>query len=81
MIAWPGEWVEDAICASTDPEIFHPEKGGSTAAAKIICSRCTVRAECLQYALDADERFGTWGMRSERERRRLGKLLKPETAA
>jgi WhiB family redox-sensing transcriptional regulator len=28
-------------------------------------------AECLEYALGIDERFGSWGGLSERERRRL----------
>jgi WhiB family redox-sensing transcriptional regulator len=30
-----------------------------------------VRAECLEYALGHDERFGIWGGLSERERRKL----------
>ena len=29
------------------------------------------RTECLEYALEHDERFGIWGGLSERERRRL----------
>lgn len=64
-------WRDDAICAQTDPEAFYPEKGGSTKKAKKICGGCEVRLECLQYALDHDERFGIWGGLSERERRRL----------
>ena len=31
----------------------------------------SIRAECLEYALEHDERFGIWGGMSERERRRL----------
>ncbi|MGZ8749825.1 MAG: WhiB family transcriptional regulator [Pseudonocardia sp.] len=65
------DWQERALCAQTDPEAFFPEKGGSTREAKRICSGCDVRAECLEYALAADERFGIWGGLSERERRRL----------
>jgi WhiB family transcriptional regulator, redox-sensing transcriptional regulator len=65
------EWQERALCAQTDPEAFFPEKGGSTREAKRICSRCEVRAECLEYALGQDERFGIWGGLSERERRKL----------
>ena len=65
------EWQEQALCAQTDPEAFFPEKGGSTREAKRICKACAVRDECLEYALEHDERFGIWGGLSERERRRL----------
>jgi WhiB family transcriptional regulator, redox-sensing transcriptional regulator len=65
------QWQERALCAQTDPEAFFPEKGGSTREAKRICMGCEVRAECLEYALAHDERFGIWGGLSERERRRL----------
>ena len=65
------DWQERALCAQTDPEAFFPEKGGSTREAKRICAGCEVRAECLEYALAHDERFGIWGGLSERERRRL----------
>jgi len=64
-------WQERALCAQTDPEAFFPEKGGSTREAKRICSTCEVRSECLEYALEHDERFGIWGGLSERERRRI----------
>ncbi len=65
------DWQERALCAQTDPEAFFPEKGGSTREAKRICAGCEVRAECLEFALAHDERFGIWGGLSERERRRL----------
>jgi WhiB family transcriptional regulator, redox-sensing transcriptional regulator len=66
--------VDDgALCAQTDPEAFFPEKGGSTREAKKVCLSCDVRAECLEYALAHDERFGIWGGLSERERRKLKK--------
>ena len=67
----PLAWQEDALCSQTDPEAFFPEKGGSTRDAKRICAQCTVKSECLEYALKNDERFGIWGGLSERERRRL----------
>ncbi|EWC62414.1 Sporulation regulatory protein WhiB [Actinokineospora spheciospongiae] len=69
------EWQERALCAQTDPEAFFPEKGGSTREAKRICLGCEVRAECLDYALAHDERFGIWGGLSERERRKLKKRV------
>ncbi len=64
-------WQAEALCAQTDPEAFFPEKGGSTREAKRVCQNCTVRTECLEYALGHDERFGIWGGLSERERRKL----------
>jgi len=64
-------WQDRALCAQTDPEAFFPEKGGSTREAKKVCRSCEVRAECLEYALEHDERFGIWGGLSERERRSL----------
>ena len=54
-------WQERALCAQTDPEAFFPEKGGSTREAKKVCLSCDVRVECLEYALQSDERFGIWG--------------------
>jgi WhiB family redox-sensing transcriptional regulator len=68
-------WHEDAACVGTDPDSFYPEPGpGITediAAAKRVCARCPVRAECLAYALAHDEREGIWGGTTAQERRRL----------
>ncbi|WP_380169699.1 WhiB family transcriptional regulator [Jannaschia sp. R86511] len=69
------DWKDRALCAETDPEAFFPEKGGSTREAKRVCVSCDVRAECLDFALGNDERFGIWGGLSERERRRLKKRV------
>jgi WhiB family transcriptional regulator, redox-sensing transcriptional regulator len=66
-------WQERALCAQTDPEAFFPEKGGSTRDAKKVCVSCEVRGDCLEYALEHDERFGIWGGLSERERRKFKK--------
>jgi len=67
------DWFDDGLCAQTDPEVFFPEKGGSTKDAKQVCMACPIRDECLEYALSHEERFGIWGGLSERERRRLRK--------
>jgi WhiB family redox-sensing transcriptional regulator len=65
------EWQAAALCAQTDPEAFFPEKGGSNRDAKAVCAACDVRNQCLEYALEHDERFGIWGGLSELQRRRL----------
>jgi len=67
----PGEWYADGLCAQTDPEIFYPDKGGSTREAKAICQRCPVIEPCRDWAVSTGQRFGVWGGLSERERRAL----------
>lgn len=64
-------WMRKARCLDADPEVFFPDKGGSTREAKRICNACEVQQACLEWALEHDERFGIWGGTSERERRRL----------
>ncbi|XCB31056.1 WhiB family transcriptional regulator [Arcanobacterium hippocoleae] len=69
-------WMEDALCAQTDPDIFYPEKGGSTAPATSICQGCGVRAECLEYAIKNDIRHGIWGGTSDNDRKRISRERK-----
>jgi WhiB family redox-sensing transcriptional regulator len=71
-LTWGGnaEWMDDALCAQTDPEAYYPEEG-NIRLAKLICSRCAVRDECLDAALQGDEPYGIWGGLSTRERNRL----------
>lgn len=65
------DWQMFAACTETDPDAFFPETGSSTRSAKQVCAGCFVRDDCLAYAMEHDERFGVWGGKSERERRRL----------
>lgn len=64
-------WTDMAYCKGQATELFYPEKGGSSRAAKGICALCIVPSVCLEYALEADERFGVWGGLTARERRIL----------
>ena len=74
-------WQDLSLCSQSDPEAWFPEKGGSTRGPKRICYRCPVISECLDYALETDQRFGVWGGLSERERRRLKRDQAAEAAA
>lgn len=67
--AW--SWRDDAACYSTDTESFYPAAGGSGAAAKRVCQRCDVRAECLEYSLQMNDPNGVWGGLGEAERKPL----------
>ncbi len=56
----PG-WTVDAACVSVDPELWFPEKGGTTSRAVLgICASCPVRASCLAAAIVNVEE-GIWG--------------------
>lgn len=39
--------------------------------AKKICSQCPVQLLCLEYALDANERYGIWGGTTYKERKQI----------
>ena len=71
LLLQPVEWQRDAACAELDPDIFFPERGGSSKAARAVCARCPVVEDCLTYALENREEYGIWGGTSERERRGL----------
>jgi WhiB family redox-sensing transcriptional regulator len=64
-------WRQRSACAGLDAEIFFPGRGESSAPAKQVCAGCPVSEECLEWALASGEKFGVWGGKSERERRRL----------
>lgn len=66
------EWKAESACRSHPEVDFFPDRGEDTDAAKRICAGCTVRRECLTYALTTPvERNGIWGGTSGRERRKL----------
>jgi WhiB family redox-sensing transcriptional regulator len=68
------DWIDLAICPQTDPEIFFPDRGQRSPQAKIICGRCPVMEECLEYAL-ANRVHGFWGGFSERERQKMKRKI------
>jgi WhiB family transcriptional regulator, redox-sensing transcriptional regulator len=62
-----------AACVGEDPEIFFPVSdigpgARQTAQAKAVCARCSVRAECAEYALDAGLTDGIFGGLTAHER-------------
>lgn len=67
----PLAWQSEALCAQVDPELFHPELGGTAAIAKRICLGCPVRRDCLEYALEHGENHGVWGATSPDQRRAI----------
>lgn len=67
-------WRSEAACRGVDPNIFFPDKGDKVggAAAKAFCDRCSVVADCLDWALDEwRDDGGILGGKTGHERRSL----------
>jgi WhiB family redox-sensing transcriptional regulator len=80
------EWVHRAKCRDVEPELFFPVGTTGPAAAQIdaakaVCVRCTVRDECLEWALATGQDAGVWGGTSEEERRSIRRARRREVAA
>lgn len=60
----------DLPCQQEDPDVFFTVDTASIAYAKTVCQPCPVRRECLDYALDTDQR-GVWGATSDADRRAI----------
>lgn len=68
-------WVVFSACRDKEPGIFFPEDRKAADEALAICATCPVRVDCLEYAVEADIRYGVWGGLTERQRRRLVREL------
>jgi len=60
------------------PDIFFPDDWGQSERqanklAREFCGRCPIRAQCLDYALEANEPHGIWGGTTPHERRQIRK--------
>lgn len=73
-------WMVDGNCLGLEPDLFFSGSDkGNMHDAKDVCAKCVCRAECLDYAMAAPERFGCWGGTSPHERRELRKEWKGRT--
>lgn len=73
-----GAWRDKANCKGADIELFFPNgRGRQTleriAQMKACCNGCSVRKECLDFALNNDIHDGVYGGLSPRERKGLSK--------
>ena len=72
-------WQVQAACRGPQSVVFFPptqferkdDKAQREERAKEICSDCTVRTDCLEYALEIREPHGIWGGLNEVERKVL----------
>ncbi len=64
-------WVVFAACKDADPDLFFIEPDGDPRPAVALCNVCTVRQQCLDYAVEARLRDGIWGGMTPKQRRRF----------
>jgi WhiB family redox-sensing transcriptional regulator len=84
-------WQFKAACRGPHAVVFFPpshaerkdERLGRERAAKEICRTCSVRPDCLEYAIRIREAHGIWGGRNETERKQIidRRTLAPRTVA
>lgn len=67
------EWRKRAACKGADITIFFPEKGRMSVVnagrSKIYCMQCSVRFDCLKFAVENFITIGTYGGLSPSDRR------------
>ncbi|MEU7156025.1 WhiB family transcriptional regulator [Streptomyces chrestomyceticus] len=60
------DWMDEALCAQTDPDLFHPDSTGSYDTARKLCATCPVRIQCEEHAarvegdVSRERRHGLW---------------------
>ncbi|MCB1250515.1 MAG: WhiB family transcriptional regulator [Acidimicrobiales bacterium] len=72
-------WQIKAACRGPHSELFYPpqqferkdEKVDRESRAKGICASCSVKRDCLDYALSIREMHGIWGGLNEAERKQV----------
>lgn len=69
------DWRVRAACSGYPNTLFFPPsdtpEDQAVEKAKSVCAVCPVIDDCLEYALETNQRAGIWGGTSETERRSL----------
>ena len=68
-------WRSAGACLSADPDLFFPVSPAGPAQkqiirAKMICTGCAVRRQCLEFALTHGQTYGIWGGTTPEDRQR-----------
>lgn len=66
-------WMDQALCAQADPELWVSNIGGDIRVPKRICQDCPVQPQCdahavALHAFDGLAMNGVWGGRSKKQR-------------
>ena len=64
-------WAVFAACRNGDADVFFGTSRDAERRALKMCGICTVIDDCLAHSLEARERFGLWGGKTEKARKRI----------
>ena len=72
-------WQVNGLCRGNHSYLFFPpsnverkeDRERREHKAKAICGVCTVKSDCLEFALEIREPYGIWGALTETERRQV----------
>ena len=77
----PPPWSADALCKEyPELEFVLIAPGAPTEPLRAVCRRCSVRQECLAYAMADVTIEGVWGGTSTGERRELRRISAIDSA-
>jgi WhiB family redox-sensing transcriptional regulator len=65
------DWQRYGACRGEDVQAFIPNLGGNFTRARELCRGCTVRSECLDFALADEDLAGMWAGTTAPERRQI----------
>ncbi len=73
MSHYATDWRATGACLSADPELFFPIAASSYSPRQVtralhVCAGCTVREQCLDFAMRTNESHGIWGGTTPEER-------------
>ena len=67
-------WMDAALCAgSKHADAWFATTDKDSAHAAEVCSRCPVREQCLDYAIECGIEEGVWGGLGPKERRSIAR--------
>ena len=79
MTEYTEDWRAAGACVSADPDLFFPVSAAGPGVAQAeracqVCSSCTVRQSCLEFAMQHAEVDGIWGGTTADERVRARRV-------
>lgn len=68
-------FFSQGACLNSDPDLFFEDADEDAdqpnPTVVTICNRCPIQVDCLNWAMETDQRHGSWGGTTPRQRRKI----------